>query len=85
MKIEDLVALLDSYTAAGGYYIKPKIDGGAHSFLTAKGPDATAAVRESLDASGTRDSKPAPVFTGEERVECAICCHVPNLADTDRA
>ena len=87
MKIEELVALLDNYTASGGYYIKPKIENDGNSFFIAKGPASSSDVRQSFasagDGFGQRDSKDAQTFAGEPRVECAICCNVPNLSDAD--
>jgi len=88
MKLEELVALLDNYTSSGGYYIKPKVGDGENSFFMAKGPASAADVRSSFanagDSFGQRESKDAQTFSGEPRVECAICCNVPNLEDTDR-
>lgn len=87
MKIDELVALLDHYTAAGGYYIKPRICENENSFFMAKGPATASDVRESLAAAGSRigqrADKAAEAFASEARVECAICCNVPNLSDTD--
>lgn len=85
MKIEELVALLDNYTASGGYYIKPRIEQGESSFFMAKGPASSAKVRDSFSSAGIgqRSDKDAQTFSGEPRVECAICCNVPNLSDND--
>ena len=52
MKIDELVALLDTYTAAGGYYIRPNISSDESSFFMAKGPATAADVRESFAAAG---------------------------------
>lgn len=87
MKIDELVALLDTYTAAGGYYIRPNISSDESSFFMAKGPATAADVRESFAAAGEgigqRADKAAEAFASEARVVCAICCNVPNLSDTD--
>lgn len=86
-KIDELIALLDHYTASIGYSIKPRMNEDENSFFMAKGPATSADVRASSraagDAFGSRSDNDAHTFSGDEVVECAICCNVPNLSDTD--
>ncbi len=85
---EDLIRLMDAYMGCDGYYMKPQIeDNGKSSFFiakdTAKSSDVGASFELVKEAIGIKEEKELQVFTGEPKVECAVCADVPNLMDID--
>lgn len=88
MKEEDLVHLIDAYMGCDGYYIKPKIeeDGKSSFFMAkdhAKSSDVKASFETIKEALGEQEEKELQIFTGEPKVECAVCADIPNLMDID--
>ena len=88
MKEDDLVRLMDAYMRCDGYYMKPKIekDGKSSFFIakdTAQSSDVGASFEIVKEAIGIKEEKEVQVFTGQPRVECAVCADVPNLTDVD--
>lgn len=86
MREDDLVRLMDAYMGCDGYYMRPKIeDNGKSSFFiakdTAKASDVEASFELIKEAIGIKEEKELQVFTGNPKVECAVCVDVPNLMD----
>ena len=88
MKEDDLVRLMDAYMGCDGYYMKPKIeeDGKSSVFIakdSAKSSDVGACFELVKEVIGIKEEKEVQVFTGQPRVECAVCADVPNLMEID--
>ena len=88
MKEEDLIRLMDTYMGCDGYYMKPKIeeDGKSSFFIakdTAKSSDVGAGFELVREAIGEKEEKELQLFTGQPKVECAVCADVPNLMEID--
>lgn len=88
MKEDDLVRLMDAYMGCEGYYMKPKIDdNGKSSFFiakdSAKSSDVGASFELIKEAIGTKEEKELQIFSGNPKVECAVCADIPNLMDID--
>ena len=88
MKEDDLVRLMDAYMGCEGFYMKPKIEeyGRSSYFIAkdmAKSSDVDASFKLVKEAIGTKREKELQIFTGQPKVECAVCADVPNLMDVD--
>lgn len=88
MQEEDFVRLMDAYMGCDGYYMKPRMEeNGKSSFFLAKDAAKSSDVRASFhtvkDAIGEQEEKELQIFTGEPKVECAVCADIPNLTDVD--
>ena len=88
MREEDFVRLMDAYMGCDGYYMKPKIeeDGKSSFFIAkdaAKSSDVDASFELIREAIGTKIEKELQIFTGQPKVECAVCADIPNLTDID--
>lgn len=85
---DDLVHLIDAYMGCDGYYIKPKLEeNGKSSFFIAKdhakSSDVNASFKTVEDTIGEQEEKELQIFTGNPKVECAVCADIPNLMDID--
>lgn len=85
---DDLVHLIDTYMGCDGYYIKPKLEeNGKSSFFIAKDhakpSDVNASFKTVEDTIGEKEEKELQIFTGNPKVECAVCADIPNLMDID--
>ena len=88
MKEDDLVRLMDAYMGCEGFYMKPKLeeDGRSSFFIAkdmAKSSDVEASFELVKEAIGIKEEKELQIFTGNPKVECAVCADVPNLMDVD--
>jgi len=88
MSVDELVKLLDSFSAKGGASIKPQFEeDGKATFAVGNGEVLSAGIGKSVEELSTylveEGSKNTEVFVAEDPKSCATCANIPNMKYVD--
>ena len=87
MNVDDLVKLLDSFSAKGGASIKPQFEDGKTNFVVGSGETLSGGIGKSMeeltDYLVEEENKDAEIFTADCSSNCASCANIPNLKYND--